>query len=43
VPLTLKFQDAKGVKFQVDLTLDAAMPSMPAGGASSAGGHQHHH
>ena len=43
VPLTLKFQDAKGVKFQVDLTLDAAMPSIPAGGASSAGGHQHHH
>jgi len=43
VPLTLKFQDAKGVKFQVDLTLDAAMPSMAAGGTAPAGEHQHHH
>ena len=43
VPLTLKFQDVKGAKFQIDLTLDAAMPSMPAGGASPASGHQHQH
>ena len=43
VPVTLKFQDGKGAKFQLDLTLDAAMPSMPAGGAPAAGGHQHQH
>ena len=43
VPVTLKFQDGKGAKFQIDLTLDAAMPSMPAAGAPAAGGHQHHH
>jgi copper(I)-binding protein len=43
VPVTLKFQDGKGAKFQMDLTLDATMPSMPAAGAPAAGGHQHHH
>ncbi len=41
LPLTLKFQDAKGGKFQVDLLLDAAMPMAPGqpGGASP---HHHH-
>lgn len=43
VPVTLKFQGGKGAKFQMDLTLDATMPSMPAAGAPAAGGHQHHH
>ena len=38
VPMTLRFQDAKGAKFQVDLVLDTATPSAPA-----AGGHEHHH
>jgi copper(I)-binding protein len=39
VPLTLKFQDAKGTKFQIDLVVDAVMP----GAASTETGHQHHH
>lgn len=39
VPLTLKFQDAKGAKFQIDLVVDAVMP----GAASAETGHQHHH
>ena len=42
VPLTLKFQDAKGVKFQVDLVLDTHMPSTSAP-ATSGAPHQHHH
>ena len=43
VPLTLKFQDSKGAKFQFDVMLEAAMPSMPAVGSPTSGGHQHHH
>jgi copper(I)-binding protein len=42
VPLTLKFQDAKGAKFQVELMVDAAMPATPAKGSAAAGEHQHH-
>jgi len=41
LPLTLKFQDAKGGKFQVDLLLDATLPTtsvQPIGAA-----HRHHH
>jgi copper(I)-binding protein len=41
LPLTLKFQDAKGGKFQVDLLLDATLPTssvQPSGAA-----HRHHH
>jgi copper(I)-binding protein len=42
VPVTLKFQDAKGAKFQVDLVVDAAMPT--AANKDAAGSqHQHHH
>jgi hypothetical protein len=45
VPLTLRFQDAKGVKFQVEMMLDTAMPtSAPStANAPASGGHQHHH
>lgn len=41
LPLTLKFQDAKGGKFQVDLLLDAKMPTA-SGQPSGAAQHQHH-
>jgi copper(I)-binding protein len=39
VPLTLKFQDAKGGNFQVEVQLDAAIPSV----AQPSGGVKHHH
>ena len=39
VPLTLKFQDAKGGNFQVEVQLDAAIPSV----AQPSGGAKHHH
>jgi hypothetical protein len=41
VPLMLRFQDAKGAKFQVEMMLDTNVPNPsnpPAGG-----GHKHHH
>ena len=41
VPLTLRFQDAKGGKFQVELMLETNMPN--SSNAPSGGGHQHHH
>jgi len=41
VPLTLKFQDAKGAKFQVELMLEANPPA--AATNAPAAGHQHHH
>ena len=41
LPLTMKFQDAKGGKFQVDLLLDANMPSA-SGQPSGAAPHHHH-
>jgi copper(I)-binding protein len=39
VPLTLKFQDAKGGNFQVEVQLNAAIPSL----AQPSSGAQHHH
>jgi copper(I)-binding protein len=39
LPLTLKFQDAKGGNFQVEVQLDAAIPSV----AQPSGGVKHHH
>jgi copper(I)-binding protein len=41
VPLTLRFQDAKGAKFQVEMMLDTVMPS--TANAPMGTGHQHHH
>jgi copper(I)-binding protein len=41
LPLTLKFQDARGGKFQVELLLDATMP-MASGQPSGAAKHLHH-
>ena len=41
VPLTLRFQDAKGAKFQVEMMLDTALPI--AANAPMGTGHQHHH
>jgi len=41
LPLTLKFQDAKGGKFQMDLLLDANMPT--ASGQPSGAAQHHHH
>jgi copper(I)-binding protein len=41
LPLTMKFQDAKGGKFQVELLLDATMP-MASGQPSGAAKHHHH-
>ena len=41
LPLTLKFQDAKGGKFQVDLILDASIPSSPGKSGDAAQHHQH--
>ena len=45
VPLTLRFQDAKGAKFQVDMVLDTAMPGSAPNvtNAPASSGHEHHH
>jgi copper(I)-binding protein len=40
VPVTLKFQDANGAKFQMDVLVEAAMP---AASAKDAAGSQHQH
>jgi copper(I)-binding protein/uncharacterized protein YcnI len=39
VPLTLKFQDAKGAKFQIDVMVEASVP----GSTAPAAGQHHHH
>ena len=41
LPLTMKFQDSKGGKFQVELLLDATIPMAP-GQPSGAAKHHHH-
>ena len=41
LPLTMKFQDAKGGKFQVELLLDATLP-MGSGQTRGAAPHHHH-
>jgi hypothetical protein len=45
VPLTLRFQDAKGAKFQVEMMLDTTMPTSGPNSANApaSGGHEHHH
>jgi len=45
VPLTLRFQDAKGGKFQVEMVLDTTMPTATPMSATApdSSGHEHHH